>query len=147
MNYIKDAPARSLVKGITWRIIGTIDTFILAYFFFGKINLALPIAITEVFTKILLYFLHERGWNLIKWGRGRQHISHFRSLIKGVSWRLFGSIDTVVISWIYSGNPLGALKVGATELLTKVFLFYLHERIWTAISWGRIHPQDIPVET
>lgn len=140
MNSIRDTKARSLIKGISWRIIGTIDTFLLAYLFFGKLNLALPIAITEVFTKIILYFLHERIWNEVRWGREKNHISHYRSLFKGISWRIFGSIDTVFISWIFSGNPLGALKVGVTEVLTKVLLYYLHERLWTAIPWGRIRP-------
>ncbi len=135
---MKDSNARSLVKGISWRIIGTIDTFFLAFLIFGDIGKALPIALTEIATKIILYFLHERAWNLIRWGRDQQHIAHLRSLAKGISWRFFGSIDTMIISWFYTGNPLGAFTMGASEVLTKVFLFYVHERLWTLIKWGRI---------
>ena len=141
---LKDTKNRSLVKGITWRIIGTIDTFVIAYFFFGKTSIALPIAITEVFTKIFLFFLHERIWNRISFLRENNALSNFRSLLKGISWRFFGSIDTIIISFIFSGNPLGALKVGFTEVLTKVLLFYLHERVWRLIKWGRIH-NKVPV--
>ncbi len=141
---LKDTKNRSLVKGITWRIIGTIDTFVIAYFFFGKTSIALPIAITEVFTKIFLFFLHERFWNRISFLRENNALSNFRSLLKGISWRFFGSIDTIIISFIFSGNPLGALKVGFTEVLTKVLLFYLHERVWRLIKWGRIH-NKVPV--
>lgn len=139
---IRDTKARSLVKGISWRTIGTIDTFIIAYYFFGKTSIALPIALTEVGTKIILYFLHERLWNQSSFLRDDNRLSNIRSLLKGISWRAFGTMDTIFISWIISGNPLGALKVGTTEIFTKVFLYYLHERIWRLIRWGRIYKKD-----
>lgn len=143
----KDTKARSLVKGITWRIIGTIDTFLLAYLFLGEVKLAGPIALTEVATKILLYFAHERIWNIVAWGRTQTHVSHIRSVVKGISWRIFGTIDTILISWFYSGNPWGALKIGVSEVLTKVALFYVHERVWSAVKWGRIYQPEASKET
>ncbi|MEI6122932.1 MAG: DUF2061 domain-containing protein [Bacteroidota bacterium] len=143
---IQDSKPRSLVKGISWRIIGTIDTFVIAYFFFHKTSIALPIAITEVFTKILLYFFHERLWNKIRFLRENDKLSNIRSLLKGVSWRFFGSVDTILISFLFSGNPLSSLKVGLSEVVTKVLLFYLHERAWRKfIKWGRIR-QTAPVK-
>lgn len=135
---MRDTNARSLLKGISWRMVGTIDTFVIAYFYFGDITIAAPIAITEVLTKIILYYFHERIWNLINWGRHANKPAHVRSFVKGISWRFFGSIDTIIISFIYSGNPLSSMKVGGTEILTKVGLFYLHERLWAQIKWGRI---------
>ena len=60
---------RSFVKAITWRTTGTIDTFILSYLITGKAKLALAISGMEIFTKIFLYYVHERVWNKIKWGR------------------------------------------------------------------------------
>jgi uncharacterized membrane protein len=139
MNSVQDTKARSLVKGISWRVIGTIDTFLLAYLFTGQIKTAGPIALIEVMTKVILYFAHERIWNQVGWGRSKTHISHARSVLKGISWRIFGTIDTITISWIVSGNPLSALKIGFSEVITKIALFYLHERLWSAIRWGRIY--------
>jgi uncharacterized membrane protein len=136
---MKDSNQRSLVKGISWRIVGTIDTFFLAYIFFGDIRIAAPIAATEVFTKIFLYYLHERIWNRVLLGRNQGKPANYRSLIKAISWRIFGSIDTMMISLIYSGNPLNALKLGSTEVLTKVGLYYFHERLWAVIRWGRVY--------
>lgn len=141
-----DTKARSLVKGISWRTIGSIDTFVISYYFFGKVSVALPIAVVEVFTKIILYFLHERLWNQISYLRESNPLSNIRSLLKGISWRAFGTIDTIFISWIISGNPLGALKVGTSEVFTKIFLFYLHERVWRLIKWGRIFREPIAEE-
>ncbi|MEI6764043.1 MAG: DUF2061 domain-containing protein [Bacteroidota bacterium] len=143
---MKDTNVRSLVKGISWRAVGTVDTFLLALLFFGDLRLAAPIAATEVFSKILLFYFHERLWNVISWGRLDGKPSHLRSIVKGVSWRFMGSVDTIIISWIYSGNPLGAFKIGASEVITKIALFYLHERVWALVRWGRVYvelPADI----
>ncbi|WP_372792847.1 DUF2061 domain-containing protein [Lutibacter sp.] len=60
---------RSIVKAISWRMVGTIDTILISWLVTGKIALALSIGLIEVVTKMLLYFFHERVWNLIKWGK------------------------------------------------------------------------------
>jgi uncharacterized membrane protein len=62
---------------------------------------------------------------------------HRRSLAKAVSWRATGSIDTFIISYIVTGQLALAAPIALTELLTKVVLYYLHERAWTFIPWGR----------
>jgi uncharacterized membrane protein len=143
---MKDSNSRSFVKGISWRTIGTIDTFIVAYFYFGDIGLAAPIAATEVITKVFLYYMHERLWNVINWGRiEKGGASHIRSIVKGINWRFIGSMDTMIISFIYSGNPLSSFYIGGTELFTKVALFYFHERLWNVIRWGRI--KRVAIET
>ena len=63
--------------------------------------------------------------------------SHRRSLVKGVTWRVTGSIDTFILSWIVTGSPRIAGTIGAIEIFTKIFLFYLHERVWHRIPWGK----------
>lgn len=64
-----DNPSRSIVKAISWRLVGTIDTIIISWFITGRITMALSIGTVEVVTKMILYFFHERVWNLIKWGK------------------------------------------------------------------------------
>ena len=59
-----------------------------------------------------------------------------RSFAKAVSWRVTGTIDTFVISWIITGEPLLASGIAFTEIMTKVGLYWLHERVWSRISWG-----------
>ena len=65
-----ERPLRSIVKSISWRIIGTIDTVVISYFVTGEVTLALSIGSIELFTKMVLYFFHERLWNAMRWGRG-----------------------------------------------------------------------------
>lgn len=57
---------KSLLKAISWRVVGSIDTFIISYFITGAINLASSIALIEVFTKIMIYYVHERLWTKVK---------------------------------------------------------------------------------
>ena len=61
-----DSTFRSIVKTISWRLLGTIDTFMIAYFITKQTEVALTIGGIEVFTKMILYFIHERIWSKIK---------------------------------------------------------------------------------
>lgn len=63
--------------------------------------------------------------------------SAVRSLAKAVSWRLTGTVDTFVISWLITGQVLLASGIALTEIMTKVALFWLHERVWNKINWGK----------
>lgn len=64
-----EKPVRSIVKALSWRIVGTADTLIVSYILTGKIALAASIASVDFLTKLVLYFFHERIWNKIKWGK------------------------------------------------------------------------------
>ncbi|MHB0756746.1 DUF2061 domain-containing protein [Polaribacter sp. M15] len=64
-----EKPLRSIVKALSWRLIGTLDTLVVSYFLTGKITLAASIASVDFLTKLVLYFFHERIWNKIKWGK------------------------------------------------------------------------------
>jgi uncharacterized membrane protein len=55
----------SLVKGISWRVVGTIDTMMIAFLVTGKIDMALSIGSVEIFTKIFLYYVHDRAWEYL----------------------------------------------------------------------------------
>ena len=62
-----ERPIRSIVKAISWRVVGTGDTMIISWFITGELSMALTIGSIEVITKMILYYGHERIWNLIKW--------------------------------------------------------------------------------
>jgi uncharacterized membrane protein len=65
----KESISRSALKAISWRLVGTIDTILIAYFITGTIEQALSIGFIEWGTKIVLYFFHERLWNKLQWGK------------------------------------------------------------------------------
>ncbi len=60
-----------------------------------------------------------------------------RSIAKSISWRIIGTLDTILISWLVTGTLKVAFSIGVVELFTKMLLYFFHERIWNKISWGR----------
>ncbi len=60
-----------------------------------------------------------------------------RSIVKSISWRIVGTIDTILISWVITGKLTTAFSIGSIELITKMVLYFFHERIWNNIKWGK----------
>ena len=122
---------RHIAKTITWRIVGTFDTILVSWIVTGNPFTGLKIGAMEVVTKMLLYYLHERLWYRILVVESRK-----RHLLKTVSWRVIGTLDTIILSWIISGNPLTGVKIGLVEVITKMLFYYLHERVWYNVDYG-----------
>ncbi|WP_284123777.1 DUF2061 domain-containing protein [Parerythrobacter aestuarii] len=74
--------------------------------------------------------------------------AHSRSFAKAVSWRVLGSIDTFLLSWFFTSSPKAAGAIAVTEVLTKMVLYYFHERAWGSIAWGLAdHPPLDPIDS
>ena len=157
MKEVKISRKRHVAKAITWRIVGSVDTWLIGYIlirFFGaesidveesEINqkaalVASYIAILELVTKTILYYFHERIWSSIRWIKKQQ----VRHIIKTISWRLVGAIDTILLVFIVyyfvKGSTEGAAKLALSmfsiEIVTKMVLYYFHERIWFTSNYG-----------
>lgn len=59
-----------------------------------------------------------------------------RHILKTISWRVVGTIDTILVSWLVSGNMHTGLKIGGLEVGTKMLLYFLHERAWYKVRFG-----------
>ncbi|WP_405576036.1 DUF2061 domain-containing protein [Winogradskyella sp. Asnod2-B02-A] len=122
---------RHFAKTITWRIIGTLDTLLLSWFISNDMSVGLKMGLFELVTKMVLYYVHERVWfkSTIK-------ESNKRHILKTFSWRGVGTLDTIVLGWIITGNPLTGLKIGGAEVITKMLLYFGHEKLWYRINYG-----------
>ncbi len=60
---------RSIVKGVSWRVVATLTTISLVFFLTGNLYIAFSVGFIEIFAKLLFYYLHERVWNRIEWGK------------------------------------------------------------------------------
>lgn len=60
-----------------------------------------------------------------------------RSVAKTISWRIVGTLDTVIISYLITGTLALAVSIGGVELVTKMLLYFFHERTWNNIKWGK----------
>jgi uncharacterized membrane protein len=67
----------------------------------------------------------------------------YRSLVKAISWRVTGTLDTMVVSYIITGSLTMAASIGLIEVVTKMILYYGHERLWTRLKFGIKKKEDV----
>lgn len=141
-EFKKESHVRSLLKGISWRIVATTDTVIVVllatWLMTGTPSLgdAVKIGLSEFLIKLLVYYGHERLWEQIRSGDG---MDKSRTLKKAISWRILATTMTFLIaSAVFNSISLLALVVAAIEFVSKFILYYIHERIWLKLPLGRI---------
>ncbi|MEO7277165.1 MAG: DUF2061 domain-containing protein [Sphingomicrobium sp.] len=153
---------RSIAKAISWRVVGSLDTLLLSYLMityigplFGlarsgeqALEAASFIAATEVFTKIIFYYFHERFWVWLSWGTavvdGKRTETLARTTTKTVTFRTIATLDTIVLAWFFTRNVETALSIGGLEIFTKLTLYFFHERLWARLPFGIAHQsQDL----
>ena len=122
---------RHLAKTITWRLVGTLDTIVLSWIITGNPFTGLKIGGSELITKMVLYYVHERIWIHLGIADSRR-----RHILKTITWRIIGTFDTIVLSWLITGSAETGLQIGGVEVLTKMLLYYFHERAWYRINFG-----------
>ena len=57
-------------------------------------------------------------------------VSYKRHIAKTITWRIVGTIDTILLSWLITGNLAVGLTIGGVEVITKMILYFAHERMW-----------------
>jgi len=137
---MQDSKGRSFAKGVSWRMLASLTTFFLATLLIkdDKSDELLAITVTEFFSKLVFYYLYERLWNFIPYGRTSKGPSHIRSVTKGIGWRIIATSTVISIFYIFTGDISDAVALGAIDFLLKLVIYYFHERAWASIRWGRI---------
>ena len=122
---------RHLAKSITWRFIGTVDTFVFSWIITGDLSEGLNLSGITTITKLIWYYIHERFWfNSSIMNSNKRH------LIKTFSWRGIGTLDTILFGWLITGSPLTGFKIGGVETVSKMILYFGHEKLWYKINYG-----------
>ena len=62
-----------------------------------------------------------------------------RSILKAISWRIIGTLDTILIAWILTDKMVVAISIGSIELVSKMMLYFFHERLWAHFNWGIVN--------
>ena len=140
-EYKKESHLRSVIKGMSWRIVATLDTILIVLFITCisgncSIDDAIKIGLAEFLIKLLVYYLHERVWQrALKNGKFSSKVT----LYKTISWRVVATTMTFIISGtiLKAFNEI-ALYIALIELFTKFVLYYFHERLWLKIPLGKV---------
>ena len=70
------------------------------------------------------------------------HEKPYRSVVKTISWRTVGTLDTIIVSYFVTGNLVMAASIGSIEVITKMILYYFHERAWNKLKFGIVKPTE-----
>ncbi len=150
----KESHVRSIIKGLTWRVVAMLDTFVVAlivtWIVFGEPRFEASgwIMLVETPIKLITYYLHERIWQSV-W---KNHLVGNREiLLKTISWRIFATIMTFVIALnifeFYDksnavtsslSNSTVAFLISIVELISKSVLYFFHEKVWLRVKLGRV---------
>lgn len=114
-----------LIKSLSWRFIGSLDTYIISLIITNKSILANQIVISDFFLKIILFYFFEKYWI-------NKEIKNSTVNLFGKSflWRIIATLATFLLVTIISGEPIFGLKISIIELFTKLVLFVLHDKLW-----------------
>ncbi len=140
-GYKKESHLRSILKGISWRIVATLDTICIVLIITClsdncSIDQAIKIGLIEFMVKLIVYYFHERVWQNINYNKP---VTKQRTLFKTVSWRIIATSMTFIISGaVLEAYGEIALYIAITELFTKFVLYYFHERLWLKLPLGKI---------
>ena len=122
---------RHIAKSLSWRLIGSLDTLVFAWLVTGSFSEGLNVSLLTTFTKLIWYYIHEQLWF-----KSSMVDSNKRHIVKTFSWRLVGTVDTILFGWLLTGNPFLGLKIGLFETVSKMLLYFGHEKLWYKINYG-----------
>ena len=141
ITYKRESHLRSLIKAISWRIIATTDTIFIVLLITClagncSVDSAVKIGFFEFIFKLIIYYFHERIWQkTIKKG----FVTTKDILFKTITWRIIATTTTFIISGtVLNAFDEIALLIALIELITKLALYYFHERIWLRLPLGKI---------
>jgi uncharacterized membrane protein len=71
--------------------------------------------------------------------------SHYRSIVKAITWRTGGTIVTFAVAWFVTGSIHFSAKIGVLDTIVKIGVFYFHERLWNRLNFGRPKPPEYQI--
>src|SRR5258706_4144995 len=140
-----DSNSRSIVKALSYRILGSVATAVIYFVLTRNAGMSLGAGALDSIVKIGMYFVHERLWNLIDYGRGVDADATTRSIAKAMSYRVLGSASTALIFYVLSRDAKLSLGGGLVDSVLKIGVYFIHERLWNHISYGRPKPPEYEI--
>ena len=87
-------------------------------------------------TKSVGFIIYIKLLLLIFFDMKKKELTYKRHILKTLTWRVVGTIDTMILGWVVSGDPMVGVTIGSFEVVTKMILYFLHERIWYNFDFG-----------
>jgi hypothetical protein len=135
-----DTHKRTFTKTISYRVINTLITFLMTFLLFGvSAELAGSVALAQIILGSVIFYLYDRVWLHVAWARTEIYEDVKRSIIKTIGYRLIVLCAGFIIARvILTSNNETAVWWTVTSMILSMIFYYIHDRIWLKIKWGRI---------
>lgn len=130
---------RTIAKTVSYRVINTLITFLMTFLLFGvSAALAGSLALAQIILGSLIFYLHDRIWLKSSWATENNNEGQKRSIVKTITYRFIVLVAGFIVARliITSSNETAAWWTITSMILSMMF-YYIHERIWVRITWGK----------
>ena len=135
---------RSFLKSISYRFVGFVNIFLISFLVINNDGTnekafiyPLYLALLVLVFKTVAYYVHERFWNKFDFGRSNKNVVKMRSFFKALTWRIVASTITLISAMLIISNLDWTLSIVIYEFINGILIYYVHERIWNKVNWGR----------
>jgi uncharacterized membrane protein len=137
-----ESHARSVSKTLTVRVCFTLSHILNGFIVTGSWMTGVTIASFAVLINMFLFWGHERIWNWFQWNRKPKDNlffvdGHPRTISKSVTWRAIITFNNFMIPFLTTGSWKAALAFLTVATFLNIAVYYLHERAWNLIKWGK----------
>lgn len=138
-NTVTETHIRTITKTVLYRICSTIMIMAIAKAFGASNGGAAGVGLTVLIMGAATYYLHDRAWLLFGWGRTDGKDSNARTIAKTIAYRIVILILSIFTSLVFiSGSITTAIMYGVTSIPAYMVLYFVMEKIFNAISWGKV---------
>jgi len=137
----EETQIRSIAKTFVYRIINTLATMIMTLIVFDATTaIAGAMAMVQIILGSSIYFVYDRAWLFSKWYRLQGFDTKVRSLLKTIGYRAIILVAGFILAKVFmtSSNSM-ALSWTITSMILSMIIYYLHERVWNSIGWGKLN--------
>ena len=138
-----DTALRTFVKTLSYRITAALTVFILSIVLSYGAGFGLKFLIITLTFGFVLFFVHERVWNLVKWAKDGIYDTKKRSIVKTVTWRIVSFIALFIVGMTLGLSSNDAFWWTIINNISFVLIHYLHERVWNKITWGKAEHTEV----
>jgi uncharacterized membrane protein len=132
-----DSNIRTVIKTFSYRTVVAISIFLTALVMNYSAGFGLSFVVMSYTVGFVSFFVQERIWNRITWGRKDSHDSKTRSVVKTITWRVWSFFVLFVLGLILGLQSTDAVEWSIVTNVLFLVVHYIHERVWNLIQWGK----------
>ena len=137
---ILESKKRTIAKTATFKVMAMTVGYFTALFFTGSKETAFYVLVANSITTLLGFYIHERVWAKFNWKMSDLTDNQSRSIVKTITYKVCIFTVGTLVKWAVIGDFATALSIGITKNLITAVIYYVHERVWVRVSWGKLAP-------